>query len=634
MADLKVNVITDGVDKAKGEISSLGGAGDSASGGIGKLGTAAVVGAEALIALGTKSILAFEDLGITVGKFSAATGISNKESSKLIEVAGDLGIGSDLLQKSVIKMTAGLGPAGDGLKEFGITAVKNADGTTNLSETLIAATGVINGIKDPLKRAEAQAAVFGKGYGKMAELTTMSSDQLREALAGVSDAKIFDDEKVNKAKDLRTGFDSIKDSAENVLLIIGNALAPVVTKLAVILGDVLEKVSPLAEAIGGLLASALELIGPLLEGVLKILGPIIEGLSKLIEGVTKVVDGIHDAFTEDVTATVDMTGVKEAIKVQGEAKESAEDLAAAQEEEAAAAKEAEDAHKALVKSLEENLKASQKLLNLNRAAADADFAVRDATDSYAQTLEDLTGKIEAASSSLREQKAAYREVVVSATELADRTVDLRVKQDEANGVTTTAAAKQDLWNQSMVKASAQASGPARQAIIDYIATANGIPAEKVTDIKAAVEAGDLAKAESLINGASRDRTAAVKVDVDADKVYKATATLDEIAKDRIAKFGIVLQGSGGTQKAFAGGGSTGDGPATFGEDGPEIAEPPAGTKITGAAQTRARQGKEAGTGRTVIDRSTTNHYWPVGVSADKLAKAQRQLERRGLGPTI
>lgn len=636
MADLKVNVLVDGADKAKGDISSLGTAGDQASGGMGKLGTAAAVGGTALIALGTASILAFQDLGITVGKFSAATGISATESSKLIEVAGDLGIGTDVLQKSVIKMTQGLGPAGDGLKEFGITAEKNSDGTVNLSETLIKATGVINGISDPLKKAEAQAAVFGKGYGKMAELTTMSSDQLREALAGVSDAKIFDDEKVNKAKDLRSGFDAIKDAGENLLLTIGNALAPVIASLATTLGSVLEKVSPLAEAIGGLLAAALELIGPLLEGVLAILGPIIKALTAMVDAVTSVVSGIRDAFTEDVTATIDMSAIEGAIKVQGEAKESAEDLAAAQEEEAAAAKEAEAAHKDLVKSLEANLKASQELLNLNRAAADADFAVRDAADSYAETLDALNDKIAAASSSLREQRAAYREVVESAAALADRTAELRVKQDEANGVTTTAAQKQDIWNASMVAAAAQASGPARQAIVDYVAAANGIPENKATAISAAIEAGDIAEVNRLLAEASKDRAAAVKVDLDVNAVYQATATLDQIAKDRIAKFGISIGGggkafAGGTQDAPGGINLIGDDPRTQGSG--ELVVTPKGGTVRSSQETAAilRDAASGGSGATYVDQSTTVHHWPPGVSPDALIKAERRKDRRGSG---
>lgn len=636
MGDLKVNVLTSGVDKARAEISGLGGAGEEASGGIGKMGAAAVVGAGALIALGTKSIMAFEDLGLTVGKFAAATGISATESSKLIEVAGDLGIGTDTLQKGVINMTKALGPAGDGLRQFGIEAIKNKDGTVNLSETLVEAAGKISAIQDPLKKTEAQSAVFGKSFGKMAELTGMSADQLREKMGQVSDAKIFDDDKINKAKDLRDGFDTIKDAGEDLFLTIGTALAPVVAELAKKIGAILEKVLPLASAIGDLLVAALEAVGPVIDGLLTILGPVIAGLQKVLGFVTDIVSGIHDAFTENVTGEL-APGLAETASAAAEAKKKSDELAEAQAAEAEATKEQEAAHKDLVKELEANLQAAQKLLNLNRASADADFAVRDAADNYADTLAGLNDKILAASSSLRDQQAAYREVVKSATELADRTVDLRVKQDEANGVTTTAAQKQDLWNASMVDAAAQASGPARQAIVDYIATANGIPANKATAISAALEAGDIEEVNRLINEASKDRAAAVTVDVDSNAVQQANKTLDDIAKDRIAKFGVSV---GGGTKAFAGG--TDDAPggiALVGDDprnqgSGELVETPKGGKIRSMQETAAllRDAANGGASAGYVDQSVTNNYWPPGVSPDTLVKAQRRTSRRGLEP--
>lgn len=658
MADLKVKVLTDGVDKAKGEISSLGGAGNEAEGGISKMGAAAVVGAGALIALGTKSIMAFEDLGLTVGKFSAATGISATESSKLIEVAGDLGIGTDTLQKGVINMTKALGPAGDGLRQFGIEAIKNKDGTVNLSETMVEAAGKISQIQDPLKKTEAQAAVFGKSFGKMAELTGMSADELRKKMGQVSDAKIFDEDKVNKAKDLRDGFDTIKDAGENLFLTIGTALAPVVAELAQKIGGILEKVLPLASAIGDLLVAALEALGPVIDGILTILGPVITGLKAVLGAVTDIVSGLHDAFTEDVTATIDMTGVKEATETK---KAAAEEVAAATKKEtdatlaasqalqfhkddAAAATEAEKAYtdrlNNATKALEADRAAQEALSNAFRVASDKTYAVRDAADAYAKSVGELGQKIEDAKGDQATIDRAYRDTTSSAADLANKTVDLAINQAELDGKTLSAAQKLDGFNLSMLQSAATATGPLRQSIIDYIASTNGIPAEKATAISAAVEAGDLATAIGLINDASKARTVALKTDADDASLAEVGRKLDEITKDRIAKVGVVISGNGGSSKVFAGG--TDDAPggiALVGDDprqqgSGELILSPKGGKIRSAQETAQilRDASGGNDGAGYVDQSTTVNYWPPGVSPDTLVKAQRRTSRRGLEP--
>ena len=64
---------------------------------------------------------------------------------------------------------------------------------------------------------------------------------------------------------------------------------------------------------------------------------------------------------------------------------------------------------------------------------------------------------------------------------------------------------------------------------------NQIPPEKQTDIIAAVKAGDLARAQELLNDASAPRTAAYNADVNNASAAATRGELDQIAKDRTAK---------------------------------------------------------------------------------------------------
>jgi hypothetical protein len=89
--------------------------------------------------------------------------------------------------------------------------------------------------------------------------------------------------------------------------------------------------------------------------------------------------------------------------------------------------------------------------------------------------------------------------------------------------------------------SAREAGPKqRQAILDYIAAANGIPPEKVTEIRALLDQGKIDEANAVLADASKARTATITADADT---AKANDDLDAVAeKERIAKISAIFTG--------------------------------------------------------------------------------------------
>jgi hypothetical protein len=153
---------------------------------------------------------------------------------------------------------------------------------------------------------------------------------------------------------------------------------------------------------------------------------------------------------------------------------------------------------------------------------------------------------------------------------------------EASGETLTATEKLDLFNNSLLDSAATAKGKARDGILDYIATFNTIPDSKMTEIKTAINEGDLKKATWLLAAASASRTVALIADAD---VTQATSDLDAAAAARtVAFYGALMPGvkalgvSAPARVVPKGAGATGGivtrpTNALIGEAGPEMVIP-------------------------------------------------------------
>ncbi len=204
-----------------------------------------------------------------------------------------------------------------------------------------------------------------------------------------------------------------------------------------------------------------------------------------------------------------------------------------------AAKASNEAYVTALQAVKEGLEADKQaqddLVTAMRDAADANLNVDDKANAYAESLNGLNEKVKEAKKNHEDVNQVYRDNTRAAADLADAIVNQRVEQDKANGVVTSASTKQDTWNSSMLANARLASGPARQSILDYTFAANQVPTDIATEISAAVEAGDLEKANALLADASKARTATVKADADDASLAKTNADLDKVAKDRTVR---------------------------------------------------------------------------------------------------
>ena len=567
--------------KFKAAASGLGGIVSSAASSLlspaGLAAGAAAVGTAAI-----KAVKGFEELGLTIGKVSAATGLSAEEASRWVEVADDAGVSSDAFTKSVGFMEKALGKNADAFDAWGVQVAKNADGTVNLNQTLLNAMDAVNAISDPLKKQAAGAAIFGKSWKDMAELIARGSGTLKENLAAVQDSKVFSSKDISTARDVRDGFDAVSDAVQGLSLTMGRELAPAVAKIAVKLGDLITKAGPAFKTLGDGLAESVDEVGPLIEG----LGELVDLMGQLhgvkfdlgipnakdftpfagaltqageaIDAVSKSWKNMHDAQLEGSVNTeqlsrkqTDLAGTTTDV---GDATDDAADALDLYNRQQKAANDVTEAFTHLedsyIKSIQGQVDALKDLADTLDKQSDAAVSAADDQIAFNDAMDDFTKKA-------KDHKSSTNDIRDSAIGASKAHQALYESMTESAGATATATGKLDAQNATLLQTAATARGPAKAAIEDYLLSVNKIPEDKKTEIKAAINAGDLDTATRLLNDASVTRNVAYRSDVDNASAAKTQTELDQLAKDRHINFFPRLVGAlgnvPGTTSSLSGG---------------------------------------------------------------------------------
>jgi hypothetical protein len=225
---------------------------------------AATFGIAAGAALGKfalKAIGDFQDLALSAGKFSDATGLAVEDASRYIEAAGDIGVPIDKVESAIGRLNKTIGKDPDKVRDLGVDLVYLKDGSLDVNETFLNTIQRIKDIKDPAEKAKVATELLGKGWQGMAELIEGGADNLRKSLDSVSGSKVISEDDLQNAKDYRDAVDDLKGKFEDVTLEVGKYLVP---KLVQVL-EITEKISdtvglipdPLLHlATGGFFASA------------------------------------------------------------------------------------------------------------------------------------------------------------------------------------------------------------------------------------------------------------------------------------------------------------------------------------------------------------------------------------------
>lgn len=200
-------------------------------------GTFALGAGAAMAGFAAKGVQAFQDLALEAGKFSDATGLAVEESSRWIEVAGDIGIEAGSVETSIGFMNKTLGKSPDLFKQLGVEVARTTGGAVDANKTFLNVIDRLNGIKDPAERARVASQLLGKGWQSMAELIGQGSDKLTKSLEQVSSTKVVTSKELANAREFRASLDDLKDAGEDLTISLGQGLVPVLVDVLNIVTD-------------------------------------------------------------------------------------------------------------------------------------------------------------------------------------------------------------------------------------------------------------------------------------------------------------------------------------------------------------------------------------------------------------
>lgn len=560
------------------------------------------LGAGAAVAgFAVKAIGDFQDVALGAGQLSSALGISTEEASRLQEVAGDVGINLGVMEKSIGRMNRAVELTPEKFEAAGVAIAHAKDGTVDVIGTFENVVDAINNIEDPTKRAAVAQDLLGRGWQDMSRLIATGADGIKASLAGVEDAKVMSPEQVAQAENFRDTMDDLQGVVESFTLEVGSQLVPMLSDLA---GAVI----PVVEAFGKMHAIA-ERVGDI-----PFAGFIAKNFLNPLNGLQTVAGAVGDAwdavFGDGGTVTLSGDNLDDAAHAMAEASREAANLAgetfkstdatkaatdawvaqqlgvdgaadaghrlramwgvliptteegvAAQKAVAEAAKESADRQKhlddtmsAVNAKIQEQVDRLLALHDESVSAADATLAVDDAQRKFADSVAAATEVNKDAESTADDKTDAVnaeRDAMIDAAKAAESKADADGK---ASGVAATATGKIDAFNTSLLNNAHFATPEAQAAIADYILEANGIPASKGTDIKAAIERGDFDTAAQLLAGLSATRRAAIQAE--ATNVSATEQQLANLARDRqmTIRTNSIANAPQGSNKAVAGGG--------------------------------------------------------------------------------
>lgn len=264
-------------------------------------------------------------------------------------------------------------------------------------------------------------------------------------------------------------------------------------------------------------------------------------------------------------------------------------------------------------------------------AGDATQAAKD----YVQAVREHGQKSTEAAEAARHLKDAERDQAKAAYDAAAAAVRMAQDNAAAGGKTLTAKGRVDAFNTSLLSNAHFATPAARSAIGDYIVKANQVPASKATAIKAAIDSGDFATAQRLLNEASRTRTAAIHADADT---ATAERELDALERPRTTILYIEGRQVGALRDR---GGFVGPEGAIVAERRPEfvrlpggqqglVTEPsfvPSGTQVTSGAETERILAAQPSAPSAPVTNVTVNV--PRGYHGDVLEDARKAARRSG-----
>lgn len=265
-----------GARKAEKGLDDLGkkgkGLGDSLKAGV-ALGAGAIIGgglADAILDLGKSYLTAAKG----AEQFANMTNSTVKEAGQFLTFANNLGLELNDLSEIAAEFTQKAQAMKDELGDVGIELQKNADGSINLTSSLVDALEGLQDIPDDVERSRLAFQLFGEEGAKQLSAVYNGTKPVAEALDEIGFP--IDESDVANAKKFNNAMTDLKNVGRDVAFSLASLVMPAISGTVAALSpflDLLTKIPPeLLLITGGLVAFQRLGIGQMFAGAMGSLG--------------------------------------------------------------------------------------------------------------------------------------------------------------------------------------------------------------------------------------------------------------------------------------------------------------------------------------------------------------------------
>ncbi|MEO6570324.1 MAG: hypothetical protein ABIO83_02140 [Ilumatobacteraceae bacterium] len=507
----------DSIDRELGQKSTgvFGGIktkGEAAFGSMQAAAAGAAIGAgTALVTFGVKAVAAFTDSALAAGKFADATGLSTEEASKWIALADDYGVSGEAIQGSFLRLNKAIGDGGPIVEKYGIELQKTADGADDVNGTMLEAIRTIGRIKDPTERATAAQATFGRSYAEVAEIVLGDSAKIKAAFESTSDAQIFNEDEVRKAREYRAAMDQLSEVLGDLSLTMGQTLVPVLTQVA-------DATTSVDESLG------------FLGGTSQILS---DGLSYALGGSLGLTRNQLDRVKEGADdASVSMDDFERAARGPARAQR---DLTIVTDDVADSFDGQTEEVKTAAEQLSEYRNRTNDAMGVLEGAPGTIDEVNAALAEQAKQAADAAGKVDDVADSIEDVTEAFADLK---DEMSDRSAWLDVEDaisDYDQAIRDVIEADTEFGRGSVESAAASRDAERAlidrtNAVIDYLVEVEGVPPEKLTEIRVLLQQDKLDEAEAIIENLARHRTMILDIQTRINNAASSDFALDPVSQ--------------------------------------------------------------------------------------------------------
>jgi len=393
--------------------------------GVGVAGLGVAFAGFALAAVGK-----FLSVASEVNKLKTTLGSTAEDASRVRNVAIGLGVDVDTMGKAFFKLGPILEQNKGDLAGVHVEIAKNADGSTNLIETIGNMRAAYQSLNDPIQKAQFLQEAFKKTGLDLRPIMAATAEQFNKL---ANTGPIIHQADIDKAKELAIAQRELKQKIDEVEISFVQKAIPAYEK---------------ADHAAYQLFKTFEL------GVQRLTG---------LGDTSKTVDQISHAFDEGKgSAAAYAEKQREVAEAVAETAKALDKLSTAQERNLDATISLEKGHLAVAKATDA----------VEKAHSEAAAAVAK----YGATSDEAT----AASEKEEDAQDRLKEAVVA---LAKETRDKAVAEAEAAGVTVSAQMKVDLLKQALLQQADVIGGPLGEQLRNYASLIHEIPDEKPTYIR-------------------------------------------------------------------------------------------------------------------------------------------------------